>query len=431
MSKSMLNEPLSLPCGAILRNRLCKAAMTEGLADRHNRATRGHERLYRRWGAGGIGMMLTGNVQVDHRYLERPGNVVIEGEQSPKQLDALKRWSAAAKENGAAIWMQISHAGRQTMKHVATEPVGPSAVQVEMPGGMFGKPRALSADEITDLIGRFAHTARTARDTGFDGVQIHAAHGYLLSEFLNPLTNQREDEWGGTLENRARLLRAVIAAVRDAVGADFPISVKLNSSDFQKGGFDFADSRQVAKWLREDGVDLLEISGGNYEQPVMMGTEGIEPIFEEGKRESTRAREGYFLDYAREMRAADTPPLMVTGGFRTRAGMETAIRDDGVAMIGLGRPLCVDTDAPAKLLGGEADHLTSWESILRIGPGWFGPQSKNNTLRMLNGWGIQAWFCLQLLRMGAGKAPNPRLGVFRAFLKYQSGEKKKAKALAW
>ncbi len=431
MSKSMLNEPLSLPCGAILRNRLCKAAMTEGLADRHNRATRGHERLYRRWGAGGIGMMLTGNVQVDHRYLERPGNVVIEGEQSPKQLDALKRWSAAAKENGAAIWMQISHAGRQTMKHVATEPVGPSAVQVEMPGGMFGKPRALSADEITDLIGRFAHTARTARDTGFDGVQIHAAHGYLLSEFLNPLTNQREDEWGGTLENRARLLRAVIAAVRDAVGADFPISVKLNSSDFQKGGFDFADSRQVAKWLREDGVDLLEISGGNYEQPVMMGTEGIEPIFEEGKRESTRAREGYFLDYAREMRAADTPPLMVTGGFRTRAGMETAIRDDGVAMIGLGRPLCVDTDAPAKLLGGEADHLTSWENILRIGPGLFGPQSKNNTLRMLNGWGIQAWFCLQLLRMGAGKAPNPRLGVFRAFLKYQSGEKKKAKALAW
>ncbi len=431
MSNSILNDPLTLPCGAVLRNRLCKAAMTEGLADAHNRATRGHERLYRRWGAGGIGMMLTGNVQVDHRYLERPGNVVIEGEQSPEQLDALKRWSAAAKENGAAIWMQISHAGRQTMKHVATEPVGPSAVQVEMPGGMFGKPRALDVEEITDLIGRFAHTARTARDTGFDGVQIHAAHGYLLSEFLNPLTNQREDEWGGTLENRARLLRAVIAAVRDAVGADFPISVKLNSSDFQKGGFDFADSRQVAKWLREDGVDLLEISGGNYEQPVMMGTEGIEPIFEEGKRESTRAREGYFLDYAREMRAADTPPLMVTGGFRTRAGMETAIRDDGVAMIGLGRPLCVDTDAPAKLLGGEVDHLTSWENILRIGPGLFGPQSKNNTLRMLNGWGIQAWFCLQLLRMGAGKAPNPRLGVFRAFLKYQSGEKKKAKALAW
>ncbi|MDQ7019569.1 MAG: NADH:flavin oxidoreductase/NADH oxidase family protein [Robiginitomaculum sp.] len=431
MHDSILNEPLSLPCGAVLKNRLCKAAMTEGLADRYNRATKGHERLYRRWGAGGIGMMLTGNVQVDHRYLERPGNVVIEGEQSSEQLDALKRWSAAAKENGAAIWMQISHAGRQTMKYVASEPVGPSAVQVEMPGGMFGKPRALSADEITDIIGRFAHTARIAKETGFDGVQIHAAHGYLLSEFLNPLTNRREDEWGGALENRARLLRSVIAAVRQAVGADFPISVKLNSSDFQKGGFDFADSRQVAKWLREDGVDLLEISGGNYEQPVMMGTEGIEPVFEEGKRESTRAREGYFLDYAREMRAADTPPLMVTGGFRTRTGMETAIRDDGVAMIGLGRPLCVDTDAPAKLLGGAADHLTAWENILRIGPGWFGPQSKNNTLRMLNGWGIQAWFCLQLLRMGAGKAPNPRLGVFRAFLKYQSGEKKKAKALAW
>lgn len=429
MGPNALTELLTLPCGAVLRNRLCKAAMTEGLADAQNRATKGHELLYRRWGQGGIGLMLTGNVQVDRRYLERPGNVVIEGEQSPIQLEALSRWSAAAKENGAAIWMQISHAGRQTMKYVASEPVGPSAVQVEMPGGMFGKPRALRTDEIADIIVRFAHTARIARETGFDGVQIHAAHGYLLSEFLNPLTNRRTDEWGGALENRARMLRAVIAGVRAAVGANFPISVKLNSSDFQKGGFDFADSRQVAKWLLDDGVDLLEISGGNYEQPVMMGAEGLEPVFEEGKSESTRAREGYFLDYARQMREADTPPLMVTGGFRTRAAMEAALCDDGVAMIGLGRPLCVDTDAPAKLLSGEADHLTSWENILRIGPGWFGPHSTNNTLRLLNGWGIQGWFCLQLLRMGAGKAPNPRLGVLRAFLKYQSGETKKAKAL--
>jgi 2,4-dienoyl-CoA reductase-like NADH-dependent reductase (Old Yellow Enzyme family) len=429
MNKSILSEPLTLPCGAVLRNRLCKAAMTEGLADAHHFATTGHERLYRRWGAGGIGMMLTGNVQIDRRYLERPGNVVIEGAQSQAQLDALSRWSAAAKENGAAIWMQISHAGRQTMKYVASEPVGPSAVQVEMPGGMFGKPRALNEDEIADIIKRFAHTARIAQQTGFDGVQIHAAHGYLLSEFLNPLTNKREDQWGGSLENRARLLRSCIAAVRDAVGKDFPVSVKLNSSDFQKGGFDFADSRKVAEWLRQDGVDLLEISGGNYEQPVMMGAEGLEPVFEPEKSKSTRAREGYFLDYACAMREAATPPLMVTGGFRTRAAMETAIKDDGVAMIGLGRPLCVDTDAPEKLLEGKAEHLTAWESILRIGPGWFGPQSTNNTLRMLNGWGIQGWFCLQLLRMGAGKAPNPKLGVFRAFLKYQSGEKKKAKAM--
>ncbi len=429
MHDTSLSSSLTLPCGAVLKNRLCKAAMTEGLADAQNCATSGHERLYRRWGAGGIGMMLTGNVQIDRRYLERPGNVVIEGPQSDAQLSALSRWSAAAKEDGSAIWMQISHAGRQTMKYVASEPVGPSAVPVKLPGGMFGAPRALTADEIDDIITRFAHTAQIAKETGFDGVQVHAAHGYLLSEFLNPLTNRRTDDWGGSLENRARLLRAVIAAVRKVVGADFPISVKLNSSDFQKGGFDFADSQTVAGWLREDGVDLLEISGGNYEQPVMMGAEGLEPVFEDGKTESTKAREAYFLDYARQMQAADTPPLMVTGGFRTVDAMQGAITDDGVDVIGLGRPLCVDTDAPQKLLSGEDQHLTSWENILRIGPGWLGPHSSNDSIRMMNGWGVQAWFCLQLLRMGAGKAPNPRLGVFRSFLKYQSGEKKKAKTM--
>ncbi len=430
MTKDILAQPLTLPCGAVLPNRLCKAAMTEGLADAHNRATSGHERLYRRWGKGGSGLLLTGNVQVDRRYLERPGNVVIEGKQSAQQLDALKSWSAAGKEGGAAIWMQISHAGRQTPAYVASEPVGPSAVPVALPGGQFGAPRALTGVEIEDIITRFAHTARVARETGFDGVQVHAAHGYLISEFLNPLANRREDEWGGPLENRARLLRAVIAAVRKAVGDDFPVGVKLNSADFQKGGFSFADSRQVAAWLREDGVDLLEISGGNYEQPVMMGKEGLEPVFEENKRASTRAREAYFLDYARQMLAAQTPPLMVTGGFRSRAAMEGAIRDDGIAMIGLGRPLCANPEGPRQLLDGERDALKSWEKVLRIGPGWLGPNSTNDSMRMINAWGAQGWFCLQILRMGAGRDPNLRLGVLRAFFAYQSGEKKKARALA-
>ena len=430
MTKDVLASPLTLPCGAVLKNRLCKAAMTEGLADAQNRATIGHERLYRRWGAGGAGLLLTGNVQVDRRYLERPGNVVIEGPQSPEQMDALRRWSTEAKENGAAIWMQISHAGRQTPAIVTKEPVGPSIVQVKLPGGQFGTPRALSEDEIVGIITRFAHTARMAFDTGFDGVQIHAAHGYLLSEFLNPLANRRDDEWGGSLQNRARLLRAVIAAVRAAVGKDFPIGVKLNSSDFQKGGFSFADSRQVAAWLKTDGVDLLEISGGNYEQPVMMGAEGLEPVFEEGKRSSTRAREAYFLDYARQMLATDAPPLMVTGGFRSRAAMAAAISNDGIAMIGLGRPLCANPEGPRQLLDGQRDTLKSWEKVLRIGPGWFGPHSSNTTLRMLNGWGVQGWFCLQLLRMGAGQDPNLHLGVLRAFFAYQANEKRTAKALA-
>ena len=430
MTTDSLAQPLTLPCGAVLPNRLCKAAMTEGLADAHNYATEGHVRLYRRWGKGGAGLLLTGNVQVDRRYLERPGNVVIEGAQSAAQREALKRWAAAGKEGGAAVWMQINHAGRQTPALVTSEPVGPSAVPVALPGGQFGAPRALSGAEIEDIIARFAHTARIARETGFDGVQIHSAHGYLLSEFLNPLANQRTDEWGGALENRARLLRAIVAAVRDAVGKGFPVGVKLNSADFQKGGFSFAESRQVAAWLRGDGVDLLEISGGNYEQPVMMGKEGLEPVFEEEKRASTRAREAYFLDYARQMLAADTPPLMVTGGFRTRAAMESALEDDGIAMIGLARPLCANPEGPRQLLNGERDQLKRWEEVLRVGPGWLGPNSSNDTLRMINAWGAQGWFCLQILRMGAGKDPDLRLGVLRAFFAYRAEEKKKARALA-
>ena len=426
-----ISSPLTLPCGATLKNRLAKGAMTEGLGDARNQATGGHVRLYRRWAEGGAGMLLTGNVQVDRRYLERPGNVAIDGAQSNEAIAALREYAKAGTENGTHLWMQISHAGRQTPALVNKEPVGPSDKALDMPGAQFGKPRALSGAEIEDVIRRFAHAAAVARDTGFTGVQIHGAHGYLISEFLSPDVNTRTDEWGGSLENRARLLLEVVRAVRRAVGTDFPVSVKLNSADFQCGGFSHEDSIRVATWLDSEGLDLLEISGGTYEQPRLVGLDDmtLHPEKAEVRRESTIAREAYFLEYAKDIRAAVKMPLMVTGGFRTVTGMNAALGSGTMDVVGIARPLCVDPAIPAKLLSGVAKETPAYEKTLRLGPGILGPHSPINLLKALNGWGQQGWFCLQLLRMGEGKDPDPKMGVFSAFRNYAKNEAQTAAAL--
>lgn len=426
-----ISTPLTLPCGATLKNRLVKGAMTEGLADPQNRATEAHVRLYRRWAQGGAGMLLTGNVQVDRRCLERPGNVAIDGPQSNEAIAALRAYAQAGTENGAHLWMQISHAGRQTPASVNKEPLAPSAKPLDMPGAQFGTPRAMTGAEIEDAIRRFAYVASVARDTGFTGVQIHGAHGYLISEFLSPDVNSRDDEWGGSLENRARLLIGIVRAVRKAVGPDFPVSVKLNSADFQRGGFSHEDAITVATWLNAEGLDLLEISGGTYEQPRLVGLDDmtLHPEKSEPRRESTIAREAYFLEYAKDIRAAVTMPLMVTGGFRTLAGMNAALGSGTIDAVGLARPLCVDPEIPAKLLSGAARETPAYEKTLRIGPGILGPHSRFNMVKALNGWGQQGWFCLQLLRMGAGKDPDPRMGVFSAFRNYAKNEAKAAAAM--
>lgn len=416
----------------MLPNRLAKGAMTEGLADPLGRATPRHARLYRSWAEGGVGLSITGNVMVDRRYLERPANIVIDGEQSAEQLAALKAYAQAGQAGGGHIWMQISHAGRQSQKATAAEPVAPSAIgEVALPGGRFAPPRALTAGEIEDLITRFVHTATIARQTGFNGVQIHAAHGYLLSEFLNPLTNQREDEWGGDLADRARLLLRIIAEVRASVGAAYPIGVKLNSSDFQKGGFSFADCLAVVALLETAGVDLIEISGGNYEQPQMMGLEGLEPVYQDEAmvKESTRQREAYFLNYAAAIRRTVSVPLMVTGGFRTRAAMLSAVNEDGISLIGIARPVCIDPDLPKALLAGEIETLPSPERTMRLGSGWFGPQSSNPMIRAANGLANMAYFYRNIIRMGDGKAPLARMNLLGALIRHEMTDAADARAL--
>lgn len=417
-----ITAPLELPCGLTLPNRLCKAAMTEGLADARNRPTEAHGRLYARWAAGGAGTtLLTGNVQIDRRHLERPGNVVIDAEPDAELRAGLEAWSAAAKAHGSPVLMQLSHAGRQTPDLVNDAPLAPSALAVGLPAG-FGRPRAMTGDDIGRVREGFLRAARVARETGFDGVQIHAAHGYLLSQFLNPRVNRRDDAWGGSLERRARLLLDVVRDIREAHPDGFALSVKLNSSDFQQGGFSHEDSLTVARWLGEAGIDLLEVSGGNYEQPQMMGVEGMEPVFDDRVRASTRRREAYFLAFAPDVRQVTSVPLMVTGGFRTAEAMNQAVAEGACDVVGLGRPLCFEPEAPRELLDGRRRALPRLEDRLRLGPGPLGPQSRFDLVKAANAWGAQGSFCLQLLRMGHGQDPERRPNAWRGLVGYQRSE---------
>lgn len=417
-----LTSALALPCGALLPNRLAKSAMTEGLAER-GRPGEALARLYRTWAESGVGLQITGNVQLDRDHLERPGNVVIDAAPDADMLRRLSAWAAAAKSGGGHVWLQLNHAGRQTPVRVNLRPKAPSAVPVALPGKQLGAPQPLSGDEIEGLIARFATAAVAAQASGFDGVQIHAAHGYLLSQFLSPRANRRTDEWGGSLENRARFLIKIVRTVRATVSPGFAVSVKLNSADFQKDGFAFEESLRVAEWLAEEGVDLLEVSGGSYEQPRMMAMDGLEAP-DQPKAASTRAREAYFLDFAKAMLSAKTPLLMVTGGFRTAAAMAEALAE-GVGIIGLGRPMCADPRGPRAVLDGGVS-LPRAEDGLRLGPGPFGPASPVKLLRAINGFATQAWYYQQIRRMGAGLDPDPRLSVLRAFLAEQRDDKRTA-----
>jgi 2,4-dienoyl-CoA reductase-like NADH-dependent reductase (Old Yellow Enzyme family) len=424
---NLLAQPLHLPCGATLPNRIAKAAMTEGIADAHLRASERHVRLYRAWSEGGAGLLLTGNVMIDRRVLERPGNVAIDpAPPDAESMARLRAWAKAGTVAGNHLWMQISHAGRQSPWYVTSQPLAPSEVQLKLLAN-YRRPRALREEEILDFIQRYARVARTAREAGFTGVQIHGAHGYLISSFLSPVTNRRDDAWGGSLENRARLLLETIKATRAAVGKDFPLALKLNSADFQKGGFSHEDCLQVVQWLNGCGLDLLEISGGTYEQPRLLGYTGeAGTALDVPKAESTRRREAYFLDYAAAIRKVATMPLMVTGGFRTREGMEQALAEGSVDMIGLGRPLCTDPQVPRRLLAGEGAALPSYEHSLRWGPGLLAPTSPVFLFKLVNVLGQQGWYYQQLARRGDGLPPVLGRGVFSAFVRYLWDEYKTA-----
>ena len=319
MSKIML-DVLQLPNGQVIKNRFFKSAMSETMADSLQAPSDDLIALYDYWAKQGMGVLVTGNVMVDGRYLGEPGNVVLD---SDTHLAQFRKWAAVGPKNGVPIWLQLNHPGKQMYRSINQTPISPSAIPISgSSASAFRPPREMTVFEIKEARDKFIAAGVRAKDAGFTGVQLHAAHGYLINQFLSPADNQRKDRYGGSLDNRMRFLVEVYQGLREKVGPDFTIALKLNASDFKEEGFGFEDCKYVVKRMSELGIDLIEISGGNYETPVFGGE------YESGAG---------FVTYAVALADLTSVPIVSTGGFRKVAQMKEAI-EDGVSMIGLARP---------------------------------------------------------------------------------------------
>lgn len=381
--------------GYEFKNRLIKGAMSEGLANTAGEVNKLHLGLYETWAKGDLGCSITGNVMVDIRAKNEPGVVAIENEHD---LAALKQWAAIGKKYNMIQLVQLSHPGRQCPRGLNKETVAPSAIGFSPTlSTAFGVPRALTEPEIRDIIKRFGAAARICKEAGFEGVQLHGAHGYLISQFLSPLSNIRTDQWGGSIENRMRFLLEIYKEVRQQTGENFIVSVKLNSADFQKGGFDESDAIAVFRAVDALGIDLIEISGGTYEAPAMAGAK---------RKQSTVAREAYFLEFAEKIRSEVKTALMVTGGFRTRAGMDAALSSGACDFIGIARPLAVETDAPANLIAG--NNVRYAVKPIKTG------------VAMLDKMAVMEviWYAAQFKAIGQGKQPKPDLSPLKVLFNY-------------
>ncbi|OLS63717.1 NADH:flavin oxidoreductase/NADH oxidase family protein [Pseudomonas putida] len=391
-----LFTPLTLPNGAVIPNRLAKAAMEENMADADHAPSAELLRLYQAWAEGGAGLLISGNVMIDGRAMTGPGGVVLEDD---RQLDRFRHWARTGQAQGAQFWLQLNHPGRQMPANLGQPTWAPSAVPLAL-GNMsrhFTEPQAMDEAKIAEVIWRFANSARLAEQAGFNGVQIHAAHGYLLSQFLSPLSNQRNDQWGGSLDNRARLLIEVVKAVRAVVSRDFTVAVKLNSADFQRGGFSAEDAREVVLRLNDLPVDLVELSGGSYEAPAMQG---------DARDGRTLAREAYFIEFAKALQNVAKMPLMVTGGIRRRPVAEQVVAS-GVAMAGIGTALAIAPDLPRQWQQGQ-DSAPALRPIT-----W-----KNKVLASMAN---MAAVKFQLRRLSRSRQPRPQVAPAWALLVQQIG----------
>jgi 2,4-dienoyl-CoA reductase-like NADH-dependent reductase (Old Yellow Enzyme family) len=361
---SPLANSLTLPCGGVLKNRIAKSAMSDSLGDGAGDPTIDQIRLYERWAKGGLALSIIGEVQGTPHFAEKPGNLILNSHSDREQLEKLA--TAGAADN-ALLWLQLGHAGAMADAPIS-RPKGPSAL--ELPGLTCGE---LSLDEIHALPAEFARTASLAKELGFGGVELHAAHGFLLNQFLSPLFNKRTDAYGGALQNRMRLLLEVIGAVRSAVGPGYPVGIKLNATDQLEGGFAEEESLDVVAAVEKTGIDLIDISGGTY--------------FPGAASSSDRSGSGpYFLDFARRARVKTSIPLMVTGGFKTLAQAENAIADGTADVVGLARALVVDPELPSFWLSGQ-----------RAEPQF--PRFKNPPEG-----GVTAWYTMQITQNAKGEA---------------------------
>ena len=391
--KQLLNQSLTLPNGTVINNRLAKAATSETLATYSNNPTPKHVQLYQRWAASGIGMIITGNIMIDRRALGEAGNVAIEDE---RDFSMLQQWAQGVTGQGSQLWAQLNHPGKQAIKGLNVQTISASTVpfNAEMQA-MFATPDAATDAEIKDIIQRFGRSAAICKKAGFSGVQIHAAHGYLINQFLSPYHNLRDDHWGGSAEKRRNFLIEVYKAVRTEVGQDFPVAIKLNSADFQKGGFTEEESLATIQALATLGIDLIEISGGTYETGVAKSQQ----------KASSAAREAFFLEFAEKVRQSVTTPLMVTGGFRSVEGMNNALASGALDLVGIARLMAIDPDAPQFLLNGQNSRY----AVKPIKTG----------IKKIDSLGVMEvlWYALQLKRIAQGKPTKPNESGLWALLK--------------
>lgn len=426
-------QPITMPVSkAVAPNRIVKAPTTEHMADPNtNYPNRQLNNLYKLWSDGGSGIIITGNVHVDRRYMEGPRNVAAEKSdlENPAVLELWKSWAAACKSNGNLAIVQLSHGGRQTPFSVNSQSLAPSAIKLKVKAGgnisPFTTPKEATYDDIQDIIERFVTAAKVCHAAGFDGVQVHAAHGYLLSTFLSPSANVRTDQYGGDVNKRSRVLLEICTRIRKELPPTFTLCVKLNTADFQLGGFSEEESILVSKRLALEGeVDFIEYSGGTYEFAAMM-QEDISHILPnkqeieqqlaknagkqsaaEPMKESTRKREAFFLDYVNKARPVlrETPVLiMLSGGWRSAAAMHTNLLNKSVDLIGIARPICVEPKFPLRVLGwkpGSPDNkdVVALPYSISITTPWI-PKEVRDTLNAQ----IQAvWHYEQMQRMAKG-----------------------------
>ena len=338
MTENLLFTPITLPNGTTIKNRFFKSAMSEGMGTRDFQPKKNITTLYKRWAEGGTGLIITGNIMVDPKGTAEPGNIVFD---KNSNMEILKNWAKQGQQHGAKVMVQLNHPGKQAPKTIAKETVAPSAVPLGNGlNKLFSTPRALTTSEVEELVQKFVTSAKVAKEAGFSGVQIHAAHGYLISQFLSPHDNRRTDKYGGSLENRMRFLKEIYLGMREELGKDFTIGIKINSTDFKEDGLTEEDSLKTIIELANLGLDFVEISGGTYERPAMMGAT------------SKSTNQVFFAEYSKKLKQKIEIPVVVTGGIRSINAMNTLLNDNTTDFIGIARPLTIDPNIPNKIKQG-------------------------------------------------------------------------------
>lgn len=311
-------------------NRIVRSATAEGMADSDGRPMPQLKELYADLVRGGVGLIISG-----HMYVQPSGKAHAEmtGIYDDALIPDLAKLADAIHEEGGRIVVQINHAGMQADEDVVGEAIAPSAIEAPF----LSRPaREMTTREIEAAIQAFADAARRCQEAGFDGVQIHAAHGYLISQFLSPFVNRRTDRWGGNSKKRMRFLRDVSTAVREQVGPDYPVLIKLGMMDAVEGGLSAEGGAKVAAALERMGIDALEISGGIGGEKSLNVRKGIR----------SEADEAYFLHLAGLARPVTPLPIILVGGFRSQSVMEQVLADGDADFISLCRPLITEPDLP-------------------------------------------------------------------------------------